>query len=31
MVGGAITIKANTEDEYNETLLKAEAMIRSLK
>lgn len=31
MVGGAITSKANAEDEYNETLLKAEAMINSLK
>ena len=31
MVGGAITNKANAEDEYNETLLKAEAMILSLK
>ena len=30
MVGGAITNKANAEDEYNETLLKAEAMIMSL-
>mgnify|MGYP000005839835 CR=1 FL=1 len=30
MVGGAITNKANSEDEYNETLLKAEAMIMSL-
>lgn len=31
MVGGAITSKANAEDEYEETLLKAEAMIESLK
>lgn len=31
MVGGAITDKATAEDEYEETLLKAEAMIRSLK
>ena len=31
MVGGAITIKANAEDEYNETLLKAEAMINCIK
>lgn len=31
MVGGAITNKANAEDEYEETLLKAEAMINSLK
>lgn len=31
MVGGAITNKANAEDEYNETLLKAEAMIGSVK
>ena len=30
MVGGAITNKANAEDEYNETLLKAEAMIASV-
>jgi len=31
MVGGAITNKANAEDEYKETLLKAEAMINSVK
>lgn len=31
MVGGAITSKANAEDEYEETLLKAEAMIECLK
>ena len=31
MVGGAITSKANAEDEYEETLLKAEAMINCLK
>jgi len=31
MVGGAITNKANAEDEYQETLLKAGAMIASLK
>ena len=31
MVGGAITSKANVEDEYEETLLKAEAMINCLK
>lgn len=31
MVGGAITIKSNAEDEYRETLLKAEAMINSVK
>jgi para-aminobenzoate synthetase component I len=30
MVGGAITNKANAEDEYKETLLKAEAMIKSV-
>jgi para-aminobenzoate synthetase component 1 len=31
MVGGAITNKANAEDEYKETLLKAEAMINTVK
>ncbi len=31
MVGGAITNKATAEEEYNETLLKAEAMIKSVK
>ena len=31
MVGGAITSKANAQDEYEETLLKAEAMIECLK
>lgn len=31
MVGGAITSKSDPEQEYNETLLKAEAMINSFK
>jgi para-aminobenzoate synthetase component 1 len=30
MVGGAITIKANAEQEYQETLLKAEALLKVL-
>jgi para-aminobenzoate synthetase component 1 len=30
MVGGAITAKANAEDEYNECLLKASAMMQVL-
>jgi para-aminobenzoate synthetase component 1 len=30
MVGGAITAKANAEDEYNECLLKASAMMQAL-
>jgi para-aminobenzoate synthetase component I len=30
MVGGAVTAKANAEDEYNECLLKASAMIKVL-
>jgi para-aminobenzoate synthetase component 1 len=30
MTGGAITYKSNAEDEYNESLLKAESIIKAL-